>query len=154
MNSLPKVNTNPVHLTKSILELAKLIKEHPQLLEKKLVTRGNGILAIYQDTTFKNSFNNLRQLKIDTFTMIAEDLAMGAMTLKQSIVGLTFKENRIQTFICSYGANPAGNLMLSVSLRNIAAFMNWREGDADPLPEDDMQACLYLIAVQLSELIS
>jgi hypothetical protein len=153
MTAAPKFKENFIHIYESTLELANLLKAEPSLLEKKLLTKGNEILAIYNDGSFKNSFSNLRQMKMETYKMIVEDLAMGAMTLRKSVVGLTFKENRIQTFICAYGTNPSGNMMFSVSLRNIAAFKNWREGDADPLPEEDIQACIYTIAAAIAELL-
>ncbi len=135
------------------LELAQLIKQDPKLIEKDLLQRGLEILALFQDSNFSDSFQNFKELKQDLYLTVLEDLAMGGMTLRTSVMGLSFRDGKVKTFITPHGMPPQGNVMYSVSLKNIAAFKNWRSDDGSEIPEEDLNAAIYRMVVALSEVI-
>ena len=135
----------------SVKELATLIKQDKSLLEKDLYQQGNTMLALYQDANFTDSFQNFKELKIELFRMAVEDLAMGGMTLRTSVIGLAFQNNKVKTYIAPFGVNPQGNVMFS--MRDMAAFKNWREGDGNEIPQEVLNAGIYRITVALSELL-
>jgi len=141
-----------VDISGSSKELAALIKEDPSLIERELLNQGNEYIAIYEDRNFTNGFQNLKEMKRELFTMVLEDIGMGAVTLKTSVVGLTFSGNKVKTYISPFGTNPQGNVMFSVSLKNVVAFRNWRNGTED-LPQDELNAALYKVVVALSEVL-
>jgi hypothetical protein len=142
-----------IDITSSSFELAKLIQQDPKLIERDLLNHGSEILALFEDSNFSDSFQNFRQLKQELFKMALEDLAMGAITLKTSTIGLSFKDNKIKTFITPFGSMPQGNVMFSISLKNVVAFKRWRDGLETEMPQDELNAALYRVIVALSKVI-
>jgi hypothetical protein len=148
------INSMKVDIKGSSLELAALIKQDPSLVEKNLLSQGNSLLALFEDTNFSNSFQNFKALKRELFCSALEDLAMGAITLKTSVMGLTFKEGKVKTFITPFGVNPDGNIMFSISLKSSAAFKNWRTSAADTeISQEELNSAIYRIVIALSEVV-
>jgi len=135
------------------LELAEIIKDEPQLIEKDLLKEGNDIVAIYQDANFTDSFQNFRELKREIFNLALEDLAMGGITLRTSMIGLTFREGKIKTFISPLSVQPSGNLMFSITLKETAAFKNWRNDEGADIPQENLNAAIYRIIIALAEIL-
>jgi hypothetical protein len=137
----------------SSLEMAQMFKQNPGLIEKPLFEAGHELLGIFEDTGFTHQFQNYHQMKIELLTMALEDLAMGAVTLKASQIGLTFQNGKVKTFIAPFGTSYGGNLMMSVSLKNVVAFKKWRSGDQGELEQEHLNAAIYRLIVALSKVI-
>lgn len=135
------------------LELAKIMKDHPAIVEKALLARGTEMIGIYIDPNFKDSFQNLKQLKIESYKMAIEDVAMGAVALKAATLGLVFKDNKVQTFIAPHGNNPQGTVIFSIAIKNVVAFKAWRTDDGAELPEEEANAMMYSLIAGVSKLI-
>jgi hypothetical protein len=137
----------------SSLELAQMFKQNPALIEKPLFEAGHELVGIFEDGNFTHQFQNYHQMKIELLTMVLEDLAMGAATLKASQIGLTFQNGKVRTFIAPFGTAQSGNLMMSVSLKNVVAFQNWRSGDQGEIEQEHLNAAIYRVIVALSKVI-
>jgi hypothetical protein len=142
-----------VDIKGSSLQLAELIKQDPSLVEKSLLEQGHELVAFFEDSNFSDSFQNYLQLKRELLTMVLEDLAMGAITLKSSLVGLTFSNGKIKTFITPFGKTHGGNLMMSVSLKNVVAFQKWRSGGQAEIDQEHLNAAIYRVVVALAKVI-
>lgn len=142
-----------VDIKNSSLELAAILKEDSKLIERDMLQRGNELIALYQDANFGDGFQNFRELKRDLFCAALEDLAMGGITLRTSAMGLTFREGKVKTYISPLGVQPPGNVMFSISLKNVAAFMSWRSDDGAEFPQEELNATIYRLVVALSEVL-
>lgn len=142
-----------VDVTSTALELAQIMKEDPSIIEKDEVQRGNELIGVFSDSNFKDTFKDLKKLKVETIKMAIEDLAMGAMTLKTASVGLCFKQNRVQTFITPHGSPATGNVIFSINWKNIVAFKNYRAGEEEEIPQEDLNSAIYRLTLALSELL-
>lgn len=142
-----------IDIKSSALELAQLIKQDPKLIEKDLYSQGQELLALFQDSNFTDGFQNFKELKKELFLSVLEDLGMGAITLKTSSFGLIFRDGKVKTFISPLGVQPQGNVMFSISLKNVAAFKNWRNGEQGELPDEELHAAVYRMTVALAEVL-
>jgi len=142
-----------VDIKGSSLELAQMIKQDPSLVEKELLNLGNELVGFFEDSNFSNGFQNYQQLKIELMNMVLEDLAMGAITLKTSHIGLTFQNGKIKTFITPFGVPPSGNLMMSISLKNVVAFQKWRSGVQGDIDQEHLNAAIYRVIVSLAKVL-
>lgn len=142
-----------IDIAGSALQLAQMIKTDKSLIERSLFTEGSEMLGLYEDLNFKDTFQNLKEMKLELFKMAIEDLAMGGLTLKTSTIGLSFREGKIKTFISPLGTSPQGTVMFSINLKNNAAFKNFRNGDGGELPQEKINAAIYRLTVALSDLV-
>jgi hypothetical protein len=69
--ALVTVNEMKVDVFQTAVELAKIIQEDESIIEKDLVQAGESLVYIYQDPNFKNSFQNLREQKMNFLKMEA-----------------------------------------------------------------------------------
>jgi hypothetical protein len=142
-------------LLDSALELAHLLREHHQLLEKQIYDQGSGIVGVFKDSNFKDSFQNSRDLRIDILKNAIEDLSLGGGRLISSTMGISFSKGKLISYIEEFGSAPEGSVIFSISLKQRAAFQNWRNGD-DPdseLSQDEVNAAIYRLTVELSEIL-
>lgn len=137
----------------SSLELAGYIKQDPRLIERDLFHHGNEMLAFFFDSNFTDGFQNFKELKKDLFLTVVEDLAMGGQTLRHSLIGLTFRDGKVKTFITPLGTHPPGNVMCSISLKNVAAFQKWRRDDGAEIPQEELNAAMYRVVIALAEVV-
>ncbi|MGZ5279049.1 MAG: hypothetical protein ACXWC9_03855 [Pseudobdellovibrionaceae bacterium] len=142
-----------VDIKGSSLELAQMIKQDPNLVEKELLKKGDELVGFFEDSNFSNGFQNYRELKVELWKMVLEDLAMGAITLKTSNIGLTFQNGKVKTFITPFGVPPSGNLMMSVSLKNVVAFQKWRSGNQGDIDQEHLNAAIYRVIVSLAKVL-
>ncbi len=145
------MSTTELPIFEQALLLAKAMKVNPDLVELPLVAEGESLFAIYQDSNFSDRFNGVKELKTATYKMAIEDISMGAPMLAQSVIGLTFKENRIQTYISPHGNSISGNNVFSISLKNLVAFKGYRAGISDPVADQLINSGLYFLTFQLSK---
>ncbi len=142
-----------IDIAGTTFELAEMIKQDQGLIEKDLFKEGNEVLALFMDPQYKDSFKNLREMKIELFRMALEDLAMGAITLKTSSIGLAHLNGQIKTYITPFGSPSQTNVMCSISLKSVAAFKSWRAGEDQELPQEELNAAIYCLAVHLAKFI-
>lgn len=141
-------------LLESAFELAHLLRDHRQLLEKSLFDRGNSIVGIFKDSNFKDNFQNSRDLRIDILKNAIEDLSQGGGRLISSTMGISFSKGKLVPYIEELGATPTGSVIFSITLKQRAAFHKYREGDPEAeLVQEELNAAIYRLAVELSEIL-
>jgi hypothetical protein len=147
-------NVKKVDVLATASELAAILQQDPTLIEKDLVQRGDELLGIFSDDSFRDSFKNFRQMKIEALKMAIEDISAGAPTLMTSTIGLTFKNNKIVTYIVPFGTMASGNVLYSINLKDRAAFKSWRNEDAFDVSQDDVNTAIYRLTVSWSQLLT
>lgn len=152
MSEQPKEQV--VDISESVLELAQIMRENPHDWDRSLAKKGEVQLGIFQDPNFSDQFQNLKELKKEILLLVAEDLARGIVFLRTSVFGISFNHGKLHTYIIPHGNNPEGNVVYSVSWRNIRAFLGWKKKEKDhEIEQDTIHACLYYIARELSRLL-
>jgi hypothetical protein len=153
--SMGKTSKKPklIDVYASAKELAEIFYSEPSFVEKELLAKGESLIGIFQDPTFKDDFKNFQEMKIEALKMAIEDMAMGAVTLRNSTVGLTHTQGKIQTYITPIGTPPPGNTMYSINLKSSVAFKNFRFDDGDEFPQEDVNASIYYLSFVLSDLL-
>ena len=151
--SAPQKKYKQVDVIKSAEELATIMKEDPNFIEKPLIQKGDELLGIFSDDSFRGSFKNFDKMKIEAIKIAIEDLSMGGTSLISSTIGLTFKNNKIQTYIVPFGTMASGNVMYSISLKDRAAFKNWRQKGEFEIPQEDLNVAIYRLTALWSELM-
>lgn len=137
----------------SLLELAHFMMKDPSGIDRDNVRRGDELLGIFEDTTFKNSFKGLREQKMAALGNAARDISEGGELLRTSMIGVTFKEGKMAAFVTPHGSSPGGNIVFSVSWKQKRAFHNWRTDASNDNSQDDVNAALYRLAVCLSTIV-
>lgn len=140
-----------VDVFKSASELASIFVENPAFAEKDLVAQGQSLVGIFQDPSFKEETPNFRELKYEALKMAIEDLAMGAMTLRGSTIGVTREKGVVKSFISPIGIQPPGNSMYTINLKNSVAFKNFRFDEGDEFPQDIINASIYYLTYVLAQ---
>ena len=140
-----------VEVVSSALVLANFYKDDPAGIDKSDFQRGSEVVGIYSDENFKASFKNFGKMKVEALKLAIEDLSRGATTLRTSTIGLTYVNNKMQVYIMPFGNTPAGNVVFSISLKNAKAFMQWRKGDGNEIPQEKINSAIYRLTVLISE---
>jgi len=141
-----------VNIAQSCLELSVFLKDSPGDIDYDLIRKGQNLLALFFDQNFTDSFQNLAELKKYALLMAAEDIAKGVMSLRSSVIGITFLHSKLKTYVIPHGSSPEGSVVFSISWKNIRSFQNWRSEDTTDIDQDDINACLYLISYELSKI--
>lgn len=140
-----------IDIRNSVFELAHLMNAKPYLIETGLVNAGAAFLGLYEDENFGDRFQNLTDLKTELFLTVCEDLAMGAVALKTSAIGLQFVNGSIRTFMTPYGSLDGANVLFSISIRKVAAFKNWRNVSEIDFQPAELHSGIYFITHCLAE---
>jgi hypothetical protein len=142
-----------VDVTGTARVLAQMLKSDPQGLDKEHFARGDKMLTFYQDTNFGANFKNMNDLKVELLTNLIDDLADRARMLSKAFFGISFTNNKLQTFVCDYGKSPDGTVVYKVGLRDVAAFQRWRSGQNAEITADDINSSIYRLTVEWSRLL-
>lgn len=151
-----KIDAYQTELVQSAIELAHLMKGQRQLLEKDLFDQGSTIIGIFNDSNFKDSFQNMRELKADLLTNAIEDIAIGGGRLLTATLGITYQKGKLLPYLEMLGSTPSGNIIYSISLKHRAAFQHWRDHDDSEdleLSQTDVNAAIYRLTVELAEML-
>jgi hypothetical protein len=151
MNSPKKSSTRSV--SETAMELAEIFKEDPSSLEKSDLERGTGYIMINEDLNFGNSFRGLKEFKIESICTAIDDLASGADKLRSGIIGVTFFQNKLQTFYSTHDQSQQGTVVFSIALKRVVAFKNWRLNEGDDVDQDEINYSIYFLTHLLSKLI-
>ena len=112
------------------------------------------MVGVFSDPNFSTrGFSNLKKQKTEILQQALEDIASGVMVLRSSVMGLQFHQNKILNFISPLGTPPEGQVVFSVSWKDIAAFKNWRSGEGDEVSQDSINSAIYFLAAELSRLL-
>lgn len=137
----------------SLVELARHMKADPGGVDPELNRRGEELIGLFQDTNYRDGFQDLRARKLQAIEMAAKDVSEGVLTLQSSSIGVAFAEGKFAVFITPHGTPPRGSVVFSLSWRQSKAFHNWRSREEKDVPQDDINVSLYRLAVILSEVI-
>ncbi len=140
-----------VDIRNSVLKLADLMLSQPGSIEFTYIRQGAEFLALFEDLSFSETLPNLIELKKELFLMVAEDLAMGGMALKTSSIGLKYSNHEIKTFISPFGSSDSGNVVFSITIRQVAAFKNWRKVEEIEFTNEQLNAGIYYLTHELSK---
>jgi hypothetical protein len=142
-----------IDIVDTTYELAKCLREDPSMIEKDLLKEGEALLGLFEDETKRNSFKEFGKMKIEVIKMTIEDLSTGGNALLTSTFGLVYKEGKIQTFVMPLGSQPSGDVIYSLSMKNKAAFKNYRDGEEIEISQDKLNAAIFRMAVLWSQLL-
>lgn len=134
-------------------QLANILREDKNFLEKDTYRRGDQILTFFQDPNFGRSTKGLTETRIDIVQQAILDMADRGKILSKSFLGVTFLKNQVQTFICEYGEAPEGNVIYKIGLKDVVAFRNWRQGQNDEINQDDINAAIYRLTAEWASLL-
>lgn len=147
------INQEEVDVLGTAMQLAQLLKEDPQGIDKAEFKRGEILLTFFQDPNFGPSFPNLRDFKTEIVVQAIEDMANRSKILSKSFMGVAFANNALETFNCEYGQSPKGNVVYKIGLRDVVAFQNWRSGQNSEISAEDINASIYRLTVEWSKLL-
>jgi hypothetical protein len=145
-------NYQNVNIAQSCLDLSRFMAESPGDIDYSLIKRGQNLLALFFDQNFTDSFQNLAELKKEMLLLAAEDIAKGVISLRSSVLGISFLHSKLKTYVIPHGSAPDGSVVFSISWKHIRSFQNWRNEDTADIDQEDLNACLYLISYELSKI--
>ncbi|MFN7728047.1 MAG: hypothetical protein ACK5P7_02705 [Bdellovibrio sp.] len=135
-------------------KLAQMMREKPAAIERDLINAGDELLAFFEDPNFRTSFQNLKALKKEAIEMAIQDISSGVMTLRSSSIGVSFRGSGLTPYITPHGTSPPGNVVFSISWKNIKAFRHWRDSEgSDDVTQDQINLSIYRLTAMLADLI-
>lgn len=145
---------NQLNVIETVDELSELMKNDPGGIDEDLVAKGEALIGTFADENYTTRrFPDLNAKKIEIIKRTIEDISMGVMILRTSTLGLTVRANSVEPYIIPHGNLPNGNVIFSLNWKNIVAFKNWRSGESDPVSQDDINAAIYMLTVEISRLL-
>jgi len=140
----PQKKVNPV--TESAMVLAQLMKANPKETDQELLSAAQNLVKIYSNAHYSQKiYKNLNQQKIELIKSAIEDISSGVLTLRTSILGLTFKSEKIIPFICPYGSNPEGQIVYSIQ---------WQTNKNQPdHTQEELNSAIYLLSQEIAKLL-
>lgn len=153
MGAKKKPNHEILDIFPGVMELAELLYTHPKHVDKEKVKRGDELLIIFEDHSFKNTFKGLREQKVRAVETVCRDISEGGEILQSSIVGVCFTNAKMQHVTVPLGGTPPGNMVFSVGWRSKRAFHGWRNEAGSEVSQEDTNAILYRLATLLSKII-
>lgn len=136
----------------TVLELSVYLRKQPGTRDRDLDRRGEELLAIFQDPNFKDSHQNLRHLKLDIIGQVCRDIAEGLVILRRSNLGVCVQDGKLVKFENSHREQSRPDIVFSISWKNHKSFLNWKNADLQDIPQEDLNASLYHLAVVLSQI--
>lgn len=152
----PKPSHEILDIFPGVLELAELLKLHPKHLEKDKIKRGDELLIIFEDLSYKNTFKGLRDAKIQAIKAVCRDIAEGGEVLQSATMGVSFSSStgKMEQVTAPLGSSPSGNMIFSIGYRSKRAFHGWRNEAGQDISQEDTNAILYRLAALLATIIT
>ena len=137
----------------SVYELADIIKSDPTSVEKTLLKRGDELISVFTDPTYSiRRFPDLNDRKVEVLEKAIEDVAVGVLALRSSVIGLINSGGTLVPYVTPHGTNPEGDVVFNVKWKNTVAFKNWRREDGtDDVSQEDVNAAIYKLTVDLAK---
>lgn len=146
----PASNEAPPDVLGPAEKMALILSEDPQGVDKDSFKRGDRLLVIFNDPNYGRKMKGLPKYKIEVIMQAIDDLSGRGKILAESYLGVSFRDNKLQTFSSAYSESPKGSVIFKVGIKNIAAFQNWRNGAIDEIGQDDINAAIYRLTVEWS----
>jgi len=134
-------------------EFAKILADNPKELNQAELNRGNSVLLIYSDENFGSRFTDLKSLKLSVLKMAIEDISGRAQILSANTIGVTFLENKLQTFLTAFGASTDGTVVYKIGIKNTIAFHKWRQGEPSDITQEDINSAIYRLIYEWALLL-
>tara|TARA_B110001454_G_scaffold219202_1_gene251991 strand:- start:81926 stop:82369 length:444 start_codon:yes stop_codon:yes gene_type:complete len=134
-------------------EFAKILADDPKELNQAELNRGNSVLLVYNDENFGSRFPDLNSLKLSVLKMAIEDISGRAQILSANSIGVTFLENKLQTFLTPFGGTTEGTIVYKIGIKNTIAFQKWRQGEATDISQEDINSAIYRLVFEWSKLL-
>lgn len=137
------------------LELAQIMSQHPQIIEKDLLKKGDELLGIFVDeNATTRRFDNIVEVRKDVLKQAIEDISKGILLLRNSTIGIVTRGNKAYPYVVPHGNNPEGNVVFSINWKDRVAFKKWRNSEGtEEIPQETINAAVYRLAVSLSEVL-
>ncbi len=132
---------------------AQILADDPKEFNSSEFNKGSNILLVYSDDNFGSRFTDLKNLKLSVIKMAIEDISGRAQILSSNIIGVTFLENKLQTFLTPFGAQTSGTVVYKIGIKNTLAFQKWRQGEASDISQSDINSAVYRLVYEWSLLL-
>lgn len=146
-------NSNRANVLEPAEKFAYILHDDPKEINGAEVKRGDQFLLVYSDDNFGSRFPDLKRMKLSVVKMAIEDISGRAQILSANTIGVTFLENKLQTFLTPFNSQTTGNVVFKVGIKNALAFQKWRQGEASEITQDDVNSAVYRLVVEWSKLI-
>lgn len=137
----------------SVLELAGHLQDQPSTRDIPLDHRGESLLAVFQDPSFRETFPGLQDLKVGIIGAVARDIAEGLSVLRTSSLGICYKEGKMVPYRAAFNSPGVSNVVFSISWKNQKAFQKWKDGEGYYVSQEEINASIYHLAVRLSKIV-
>lgn len=134
-------------------EFAKILADDPKELNQAELNRGSAVLLVYNDENFGSRFTDLKSLKLSVLKMAIEDISGRAQILSSNTIGVTFLENKLQTFLTPFGGTTEGTVVYKIGIKNVIAFQKWRQGESSEILQEDINSAIYKLIYEWSKLL-
>lgn len=134
-------------------ELAQILANDPKELNQPELNRGNSIILIYSDENFGARFSDLNALRLSVIKMAIEDISGRAQILATNTIGVTFLDNKLQTYLTPFGATTPGTIVYKVGIKDIISFQKWRKGEMGTISQEDINSAIYRLIYEWSKLL-
>ncbi|MFN7904047.1 MAG: hypothetical protein ACK5P5_02585 [Pseudobdellovibrionaceae bacterium] len=125
-------------------KITKIYKHNPEAIPKDDLKEAANLVSIFENTQFGPSFQDIFKKKIELYEACLLDVAMGADLLRTGSFQICFTHGKLQVQHKYFGDPSDGELVYSVTLKNQAAFQNFKQNEADEISQDDInRLCLY-----------
>jgi len=132
-------------------ELAQILADDPKELNQYEVNRGNSVILIYSDENFGTRFGDLKSLRLNVIKMAIEDISGRAQILATNTIGVTFLDNKLQTYLTPFGATTPGTIVYKVGIKDVISFQKWRKGEMGAISQEEMNSAIYRLIYEWSK---
>jgi hypothetical protein len=119
-------------------EISRIYQESPQSIPKEDLKDAASLVSIFENQQFGESFRNIKEMKKQLFDDCLLDIAGGGELLRTGIFQICFRSNQLEVSHRFFGDPTSGDLVYSVSLKKQAAFQNFKQTEADEIPQDQI----------------
>lgn len=134
------------------MEFAQILAKEPKEVNHAELTRGSNFLLVYTDDNFGSRFTDLKGLKESVLKMAIEDISGRAQILSSNVIGVTFLENKLQTFLTPFNGTTTGTVVYKIGIKNVIAFQKWRQGESSDISQEDVNSAVYKLVHEWSKL--
>ncbi len=135
------------------MEFAQILAREPKEVNQPELARGGNFLLVYTDDNFGSRFTELKSLKESVLKMAIEDIAGRAQILSSNVIGVTFFENKLQTFLTPFNGTTSGTVVYKIGIKNVIAFQKWRQGEGSEISQEDVNSAVYKLVHEWSKLL-
>lgn len=132
---------------------ARILARDPNEFNNIEFNKGNAVLLVYSDENFGLNLPDFKELKLRVIKMAIEDMAGRAQILSNNTIGVTFVDNKLQTFLTPLGALTQGSIVYKLGIKDVLAFQKWRRDEPTSITQNDINAAIYRLVFEWSLLL-